>query len=150
MTNWLLPWDPFKEITELRKKLDQFFEIRPRARRGFVSSLSEEFYPAVDIYDKKDAIVLKAEIPGVDKKDISISISEDEITIQGEVKREEEVKEHDYYRCERAYGSFSRTIPLPTTIDKEKAKATYKDGVLVVTLPKSEAAKPKELKVPIE
>ncbi|MEO0092573.1 MAG: Hsp20/alpha crystallin family protein [candidate division WOR-3 bacterium] len=150
MTNWLLPWDPFKEITDLRKKLDQFFEFRPRSRRGFLAPLTEEFYPAVDVYDKKDSIVLKAEIPGVDKKDISISISEDEITIKGEVKREEEVKEQDYYRCERAYGSFSRTIPLPTAVDKEKAKATYKDGVLVVTLPKSEAAKPKEIKVPIE
>ncbi|MBS4015394.1 MAG: Hsp20/alpha crystallin family protein, partial [Candidatus Latescibacteria bacterium] len=97
-----------------------------------------------------DHIIVRAEVPGVDKKNMTISISEDELTIKGEVKREHEVTEKDYYHCERTYGSFSRTIVLPTTVDKDKSKASYKDGILEITLPKTETAKPKEIKLAIE
>jgi HSP20 family protein len=109
-----------------------------------------EFVPAVDLLDTKDGIVVKAEVPGVDKKDMTISISDDELTIKGEVKQEQEVNEKDYYQCERTYGSFTRTIVLPATVDKSKTKASYKDGVLGITLPKSDAAKLKEIKLAIE
>ncbi|MEO0072884.1 MAG: Hsp20/alpha crystallin family protein [candidate division WOR-3 bacterium] len=150
MTRWLTTWEPLKELEELRRELDDWFFGFTRPQRGLRSMLSRSFTPAVDVIDKKDKIVIKAEVPGVDKKDMSISITDDEVTIKGEIKREEEVNEKDYYRCERVYGSFSRTIPIPTTIDKSQAKATYKDGILEIVLPKAESEKPKELKLEIE
>ena len=148
MSKWLIPIDPFKGLDQIQKEIDSIFSGRPLAK-GF-RPMFNNFYPAIDVFDKKDAIVVKAEIPGVDKKDVSITISENELTIKGEVKKEQEVNEKDYYHCERSYGTFSRTIGLPGSIDKSKVKASYKDGILEILLPKSEEAKPKEIKLEIE
>lgn len=149
MTRYIIPWQGFKELDSIKKQIDDIFDIRPR-RHGLEPTWQSDFTPAVDILDKKEHIIVKAEVPGVDKKDLSISISEDELTIKGEVKREQEINEKDYYHCERTYGMFSRTLVLPTTVNKDKAKASYKDGILEITLPKSELAKPKEIKLAIE
>ncbi|MEW6409414.1 MAG: Hsp20/alpha crystallin family protein [Nitrospirota bacterium] len=102
------------------------------------------------MYDKKDEIVVKVELPGIEKDQVDITLSEDTLTIKGEAKKEEEVKDEDYYRCERCYGSFSRTINLPARVQGDKSKATFKNGILEICLPKAEEAKPKEIKVEVK
>lgn len=110
----------------------------------------EEISPTVDIFEEGDNVVVKAEIPGMKKEDIDVNITDDTITISGEKKKEEKVEKKDYYRVERSYGSFSRSFRLPKEVQTDKAKATFKDGVLEITVPKTEEAKKKEKKVPIE
>lgn len=110
----------------------------------------EEFSPSVDIFEDKDDVVVKAEIPGIKKDDLDVKLEEDTITISGEKKTEEKVEKKDYYRLERSYGSFCRSFRLPTEVQTDKAKATFKDGVLEVRVPKTEEAKKKARKVEIE
>jgi HSP20 family protein len=103
--------------------------------------------PAVDVYDDKDAVVVKAELPGIDRDDIDISVGERTLTIKGEKKKEEEVKKADFYRWERSYGSFARTVDLPVAVEPDRATATFRDGVLEVRLPKGEHATPHRVPV---
>ena len=105
--------------------------------------------PKIDMYDRKDEVVVKAELPSVEKNDIDLTITKDSITITGEIKREEEVKEGNYYAAERSYGSFKRMIALPVEVESEKAKAAFKNGILEIVLPKKEEAKPKEIKIEV-
>ena len=149
----LMKWSPPKEI---ERWFDEFLEepFFPRMWRKFprwrrLKEL-EEVSPSVDMFDKKDEIVLKAEIPGVEKENISISLSDNTITIKGEMKKEEEVKEEDYYYAERSYGSFSRSLNLPAKVQAEKIKASFKDGILEIHLPKAEESKPKEVKIEVK
>ncbi len=107
-------------------------------------------FPSVDVIDKKDKIIVKVEVPGVEKEDIDISVTEDTLNIKGETKKEKEVKEEDYYCCERSYGSFSRSVDLPVKVQTDKIKANLKDGVLEVELPKVESEKPKEIKIEVK
>ncbi|MEW6067916.1 MAG: Hsp20/alpha crystallin family protein [Nitrospirota bacterium] len=109
-----------------------------------------EMSPSVDIFDEKDEIVMKAELPGMDKDNVNINVTDNSITISGEKKKEEKVEKKDYYRIERSSGSFSRSFRLPSEIQTDKVKATFKNGVLEVRLPKTEEAKKKEVKVNIE
>ena len=106
--------------------------------------------PALDLYEEKDQMVVKAELPGMTKDDIQISVSDNVLTIKGEKKQEEEDTGKDYYRSKRTYGAFFRTVPLPAEINADKVQATFKNGVLEIRLPKSEAAKKKEIKVRVE
>jgi HSP20 family protein len=106
--------------------------------------------PAVDVFEEKDDIVVKAEIPGMDKDNIQVNLTDHTLTIKGEKKKEEEVKEENYYRSERSYGSFFRTLELPKDVHADKVKATFKNGVLEVRMPKTEEAKAKEIKVKVE
>ena len=149
----LMKWAPQKEI---ERWFDEFLEepFFPRMWRKFprwrrLKEL-EEISPSVDMLDKKDEIVVKADIPGVDKENINISLTDNTITIKGEMKKEEEVKEEDYYYAERSYGSFSRTLNLPTKVQPDKVKASFKNGILEVHLPKAEEAKPKEVKIEVK
>jgi HSP20 family protein len=106
--------------------------------------------PPVDVQETKKEIVIVMDIPAIDPKEISISVVEDRITIKGERRREEEVKDVNYYRSERVYGSFQRIIQLPAEVVGDKAKASYKDGVLKITIPKSQKALPKEVKIEVQ
>jgi len=146
----LVPWEP-KEIKRLRDLFDDFFdsELLPESRRLTRRRWMEggEWSPLVDVIDKKDSILVKAELPGIDKKDVKISLSENILTIRGERKEEKEIKKEDYYCCERAFGTYSRTIALPVEVDKTKAKATFKNGILEITLPKIEETKTKEIEI---
>lgn len=149
----LMKWAPPKEI---ERWFDEFLEepFFPRMWRKFprwrrLKEL-EEISPSVDMFDKKDEIVVKADIPGVDKENIIISLSDNMLTIKGEMKKEEEVKEEDYYYAERSYGGFSRTLNLPTKVQADKVKASFKNGILEIRLPKAEEAKPKEIKVEVK
>lgn len=150
----LVKWLPGKDLEVMRKDMESLFNdfFEQGSRRGhwwMKPSESDIIVPSVEMYDRKSDIVIKAELPGVKKEDINLTITKDSITIKGEVKREEEVKEDDYYRSERVYGSFSRTVALPTEIDSKKAKASCKDGVLEIILPKREESIAKETKLEI-
>jgi HSP20 family protein len=121
--------------------------------RGINRTGSEEDWvggswaPAVDIYEQNGNIVLKAELPGVDPKDVDVRVENNILTLRGERKLENEVKRESYHRVERAYGSFTRSFTLPNVVDTEKIKAEYKDGLLRMTLPKKDEAKPKQISI---
>ena len=143
------PWRPF-EFEKRRREMDRlwesFVEGRPaqRAREG------EEWLPSLDVSETKGDLVVKAELPGIDPKDIDISLNEGILIIKGEKKQEKEEKEEGYHLIERSYGSFTRLIRLPREVQNEKINASYKNGVLKITLPKSEEAKKKEIKIKVE
>lgn len=106
--------------------------------------------PAVDVYDEKNEIVIKADLPGVTGGELDVTVSESRLTIKGEKKKEREVKDEDYHRWERSYGAFTRTIDLPVPVKMDEVKATFRDGVLEVRLPKTEEAKQKSVKVQVQ
>lgn len=112
-----------------------------------LSSEGREFTPALDVSETEKELIVKAEIPGMDKKDIDISLSDGVLTIKGEKRQHSEEQREHYYTAERRYGAFCRTMPLPVEVDTNKVDATYKDGVLRITLPKSETPKPKKIGV---
>lgn len=140
---------PFREFDRMRREMDRlwdsFFERRP-------AKIEEEgeFLPALDLAETDNELVVKCEVPGLEPKDIDISLSDGMLTIKGEKKQEREEKEADYHLVERSYGAFTRSIQLPKEVQGEKISASYKNGVLKVTLPKSEEAKKKEIKVKVE
>jgi HSP20 family protein len=150
---------PRREPSELSPwgDLDQMFEdflgrrLRPFwPERWWPAARMEMTTPAVDLYDEKDDIVVKAELPGMEKDNIEVNLSGNRLTIKGEKKQEEEVKREGYYRSERSYGSFLRTLELPTEVQTDKVKAAFKKGILEIRLPKTEEAKKKETKVQVE
>lgn len=110
----------------------------------------EEITPTVDVFEEGDDVVVKAELPGMGKENIDVKVTDDIITISGEKKKEEKVEKKNYYRMERSYGSFTRSLRLPAEVQTEKAVAKFKEGVLEVKIPKTEEAKRKEKKVSIE
>jgi HSP20 family protein len=111
---------------------------------------TEEFAPSVDIFEEGDDVVVKAEVPGMSKEDLDVRLDEDTITISGEKKAEEKVEKKGYYRHERSYGSFYRSFRLPAEVQTDKAKATFKEGILEVRVPKTEEAKKKTKRIMIE
>lgn len=148
----IVKWSPMKELETMRRDMERLFEdvFEPTLRRRrWWPKPSEEgiIVPSINMYDRKNEIVVKAEIPGVEKDNIDLSITKDGLTLKGEFKKDEEVKEEDYYSREISHGSFTRTISLPAEVDSEKAKASFKNGILEIVLPKKEEAKPKEIKV---
>jgi HSP20 family protein len=149
MARELTVWKPF-EFDRLRKEmdrlLDSFFEGRPDRR----IREEGEWLPSLDVAETKGDLVVKAELPGMDPKDIEISLSEGVLTIRGEKKQEKEEKEEGYHLIERSYGSFTRSIRLPKDVQNDKINASFKNGVLKVVLPKSEEAKKKEIKIKVE
>jgi HSP20 family protein len=146
----LVPFKPSKELDRMRGEMDRlwdtFFEGRPQKRgRG-----KEEWVPSLDVSETKSDIVVKAELPGLDPKDIDISLNDGFLTIKGEKKHETEEKEENYHFVERSYGSFVRSIQLPRDVKHEKISASYKNGVLKIVLPKSEETKTKEVKIKVD
>ena len=131
----LMRFNPWGELPELEK----FFDMPVMAQKSFT--------PAIDIYDKKDSIVVETPVAGVDPKKINIAVENDVLTIEGSVEKKIEVDEKNYYRKEVRTGSFHRSVALPTAVDGDKAKAEYQDGVLTITIPKAERAKPKTITV---
>jgi HSP20 family protein len=115
-----------------------------------VEWLKGEWVPSLDVSETKDKVVVKAEAPGIDPKEIDISLSSGILTLKGEKKKEREEKDENYHLIERSYGSFSRSVRLPTEVQEDKVKASYKDGVLTITLPKTERAKERAIKIEVE
>ena len=145
----LIRWEPRKHA--VRSLFDDFFdlvEVPGRGRRSLLEGGLLE--PAVDLIDKKDKMIVKVELPGVEQKDVKLSLADNNLTIQGEIKKDEEIKKEDYYYRERAYGNYARTISLPIEVDKEKINAKFKDGVLEITMPKKPEVQPKEITIEAE
>jgi HSP20 family protein len=138
-------WEPFRAVTTLQDQINRLFNDR-FDRVGEDSSLST-WAPAVDIYETEHELVVKADLPEVDPKDLDIRVENNILTIRGERKFEKKVNEDNYLRVERSYGSFARSFTLANTVNSEAIKAEYQNGVLTLTIPKREEAKPKQIKV---
>jgi len=136
-------FDPFRDITTLRDEMNRLFS---RAVGEGVGSGSA-WTPAVDIFDTEDAIVLRAELPGLKTDDIDIEVDENVLTLKGERRFEEQVEEGRYYRLERAYGSFQRSVTLPQGVKADEISATFDNGVLSVRVPKADEVKPRKIAV---
>jgi HSP20 family protein len=124
-----------------------FDDASARGWRGDDPAATTTWSPAVDIFETENEIVVKAEIPGIDRKDITLSLEKNVLNLKGERRFEKETKEENYHRIERAYGGFSRSFSLPATVDEEKIRADYRDGILKIVLPKREQAKAKQIKI---
>lgn len=139
-------------IERLREEMDALFDdfFGGFSLEPFEGRYAKSFTPNVDVSETDKAIRVSAELPGMDDKDIEVNLQRDSLTIRGEKKEEKEDKGKDYYHIERSYGSFSRTIPLPVDIESDKAEATFKKGVLTVTIPKSAKAVESKKKITIK
>jgi HSP20 family protein len=156
-TKAVTPWRPAMDLTRWERDMDRMMEnfFGRRMRSWLPDRLfrGEELAfraPAVDLFEEKDDIVVKAELPGIDKDNIEVNLTDHTLTIKGEKKKEEEVKEENYFRSERSYGSFVRTLELPKDVHADKVKASFKNGILEIRMPKTEEAKAKEIKVKVE
>jgi len=144
----LRDWDPFAQIPSLRREMDRlFFQYPSRIGREEEALAPGVWAPVVDIYETDEKMVIKVELPGLKKEDIDIEVRDNTLTLKGERKFEKETKEENYHRVERAYGSFQRSFTLPSTIKQEGIEAAFKDGILEISLPKAEEAKPKKVEI---
>ncbi len=143
----LIQWRPFREVSRLRSEMDRLWDDYFGPGRRALRPMEEDWMPAVDISETGDKITVKAEVPGLEAKDIEIAMVGDTLTIKGEKKLEREEKEENYHMVERSYGSFTRAMKLPATVDADKVEASYKNGVLTVVLPKKEEVKPKAIEI---
>ena len=145
---WL---DPFSELENLQKQMNQLFDFSlSRSPWGDTTLLGGQWAPAIDIYDSKDNFLVKADLPGLTKDEIEVSVQDNNLVLKGEKKKDTEISEDNYFKSERFYGSFFRTIPLPSAVDSGKVEAAYQDGVLTLTLPKKEESKPKQITIDIK
>ena len=148
-------WHPLKELETMRREMDRIWEdLFPGARRvetPWRRTAGEKgvAYPAIDILDRANEIVVKAEMPGVAKDDIDISMQENTLTIKGEIKEDKEAKEENYYYSERNYASYMRSINIPFKITADKISAALKDGILTIHLPKATEVLPRKITVEV-
>jgi len=140
---------PWTGMTSLKQEMDRLFDrfFEPRADEFLALG---EWAPSLDLSETKDALVVKAEIPGMDPKEVQISLQEQLLSIKGEKKQEKEEKDERFHRVERSYGAFTRAIRLPVAVDAGKVTAAFKSGVLTITLPKTPAAKGTTIPVKVE
>jgi len=144
-------WDPFRDLETIQNEMNKLFDsslLRFGDRN--VGLLDGAWSPAVDVYDSKDNVMVRADIPGMTKDEIDVSVRNDTLMIKGEKKQEKETKEKDFVRTERFYGSFNRAIRLPAAVDAAKVNASYKNGVLELVLPKKEESKPKQITIDVK
>lgn len=144
----LVRWSPWKDMAVLQNRINRMFSdtMYPAAKDGEKAELCS-WHPVVDVFEDEDNLVIKAELPGMDKKDIEIDVKDRVLSLKGERSYDNEVKEDKYYRRERLFGNFMRSFTLPSNVDPEKISADYKEGVLSITVPKPEAEKPKKISV---
>ena len=137
-------WESFSGLTTLRREMDRLFE----RFLGREASPLGEVEPAIEVADTPAAVIVKAQVPGVSKENLQVNVTDNALTLKGEVQEDKTTEEKNYHRREFHYGAFARTITLPTTVQAEQATAQLKDGVLEVTIPKRETTKAKD--VPIQ
>lgn len=148
VTAWHPVSDLASEIVSMQREIDRMFD---RFRGGTSDDSGvETWIPTVDIVERDTAYHIKAELPGVDKNDVKITVQNDVLTIRGEKKKESEKKNDNYHRVERSFGVFQRSFTLPTSVQSDKIEASYDNGVLSVVLPKSEEEKPKQIEVKVK
>jgi len=143
----IIRWDPFEEVGTLRRAVDRLFDDVLIGEQAGLPAAA--WKPAVEMYETNDEVVVRAEMPNVDPSNVDVTVANDALTIKGTVRQEEEKKDRAYFRRELRYGYYVRTLPLPAEVTGADAKATYKDGVLEVKIPKSERAKPTSVKVQV-
>jgi HSP20 family protein len=150
----LTRWEPHRFLGPLRREVDKVFDdfftgwpSLPRRRRG--EEEAEFIEPAIEVAETDEAVVVKAQVPGIQKDQLEVEITADGLTLKGEVKEEKEEKKKNYHHREIRYGAFLRTVSFPVAVENEKAKATLKDGVLQITIPKSAPSKSKSVKVEV-
>lgn len=141
-------WEPFRDLISTQDRFNQLFnETFTRAFGGRHEASPRGWVPAVDIYETDENLVLQAELPGINPDNVEVRVEDNTLYLSGERKFEKEVKEENLHRVERSYGTFTRSFALPGSIDADKVKAEYKDGVLTLTMPKREEAKPRTIKI---
>ena len=146
----LTKWDPWRGLSSFRRELDRLFDdIEDGFGGKALARWERTFEPDVEIVDTKDAVVVKALVPGIKKEDLHVDITDDTVTLRGEMKQEEKKEDEHYYQREFRYGAFTRTLHLPVAVQSDKAKAQMKDGVLEITMPKSDKAKSKEIPIKV-
>ena len=139
-------WDPFRDINILQDRMNRLFDDAGRAWRSDEPAAAT-WSPAVDIFETEGDIVVKAELPGMDRKDITLHLENNVLTLKGARRFQKETKDENYHRIERSYGVFSRAFSIPATVDEDKIRADYQDGVLSIALPKKDQAKPKQIRI---
>ncbi len=143
----IVRWEPFRDLLTTQDRFNRLFNETFSNFLGGEQLAAKAWAPPVDIYETEQNVVIKAELPGIDPKDVEIRVEDGTLYLQGERKHEKEVKEENYHRIERSYGSFTRTFSLPNSVNTDDVKAEYKDGVLTLTMAKREEAKPKTIKI---
>jgi HSP20 family protein len=143
----IIKWDPFRDLLTFREKMNRLFEETFSLWGEEKELISGTWSPAVDIYETENEVVLTAELPGMEEKDIQLKIEDNNLVLKGERKFEKETKEENYHRIERAYGSFYRSFTIPPAVDRGKITAEYENGILKVRMPKKAETKPKEIKI---
>jgi HSP20 family protein len=147
----LARWDPFVDLLSLQDDMNRLFrEFFGRRGGRLAKGDSSIWFPALDMEETKDEIIVKAELPGIHKEEISLQVQADTLTLSGVRKSESETKDKTIHLVERSYGKFQRSIALPCKVDATRAKAVYEDGVLTVRLPKQEEVKPKEIAIEVK
>jgi HSP20 family protein len=142
---YITRWEPFRELGNLQSQMNRLFQ--DFGRSGNDELMTTGFVPAVDVYEDEHNLTLNLEVPGLDEKDIDIRMENNQLTVRGERRFEQEQKEENFHRIERRYGSFVRSFSVPQTVDTESVVANYDAGVLTVTLSKKAEAKPKQVKI---
>jgi HSP20 family protein len=149
----IVRWEPFRDLMTVQERMNRIFDdaFRGAAGRGGEDdwALGGTWAPPVDIYEQDGNLVLKAELPGIDPKDVDVRVENNVLTLTGERRFENEVKREQYHRVERAYGRFSRSFTLPNVVDTANIKAEFKEGLLRVVMPKREEAKPKQISISV-
>jgi len=145
----IVRWEPLRDLVAAQRDFGRLFREAFGSQLGETELSTRSWAPPVDIYETPDAIVLKADLPGVDPKDVEVRVEDNTLYLKGERKFAKEVNEQNYHRVERSYGSFARSFALPNSISADKVTAEFKDGLLIVTMPKREEAKPKTIKIDV-
>ena len=143
----MVRFDPFRDLAVLQDRMNRLFNEVHVPRQSDDLMNRGAWTPAVDIYEVEGALVLKAELPEMQRDDIDVSVENNTLTLRGERKLDHEIKQENFHRIERAYGSFVRSFSLPNTVDAAKIAAEYKNGVLTVKLPMREEAKPRQIQI---
>lgn len=147
----LMSWEPYRDFLTLRESVNRMFDDVVMRRGDQPAELAFSAWPVpVDIYETRDEIVLRAELPGIDPKQVKVSLTGDQLTISGQRQREDRTEGRNFIRVERRYGGFSRSFTLNVPVVADRVSASYRDGVLEVHLPKAEEVKPKEIDITVE
>jgi len=145
----LVRWEPFNGLDRIQSRINEFFDEAFGHSRAYPTSATGAWYPAVDILESRDAYLIRAELPGMKKEDINLELRDGAVTLSGERKFDEPAAGVEYHRAERVAGRFFRSFYLPRTIKQEDMRATYRDGILEIHVPKADEAKPKQIAISV-